>query len=75
MDGNPYAAYNQAQGGLIMLAILTVLFTAFAAAAPSVAPLLASAPGWVHAILAGSAAAGGAVYHLYAPPPTSAKPT
>lgn len=51
--------------------LITVLFTAGAAAMPMVTPLLASMPAWAHALLSGSIAALGAVYHLYQPAPTA----
>lgn len=51
--------------------MLSILFTAGAAAAPMVAPMLASMPAWAHAVLSGAIAALGAVYHLYQPAPTN----
>lgn len=49
--------------------VLSILLTAGAAAAPMVAPVLAKAPSWLHAVLSASAAALGAVYNLYQPSP------
>lgn len=59
-----------------MLAVMTIIFTAGAAAAPSLAPVLASLPAWAHAAMAGSVAAFGAIYHLLQPSPLEpAKPS
>jgi hypothetical protein len=54
-----------------MLSIITVLFTAAASAAPSIMPFVSAAPAWVHAVMTASAAALGAVYHLYQPTPST----
>jgi hypothetical protein len=54
-----------------MLSIITVLFTAAASAAPSIMPIVAAAPAWAHALMTGSLAALGAVYHLYQPAPST----
>jgi hypothetical protein len=54
-----------------MPAIVSIIFTAAAAAAPGIAPFLATAPAWVHAVMSASVAALGAVYHLYQPTPPS----
>jgi hypothetical protein len=53
-----------------MPALVSIIFTAVAAAAPGIAPFLANAPAWAHALMTASVAALGAVYHLYQPTPS-----
>ena len=52
-----------------LIQVLSILLTAGAAASPMVAPVLAKGPSWLHAVLAATAAAVGAVYNLYQPQP------